>query len=366
MFYVIAFCLVLIIFFLENLWIKHCRLKFLHVIHVNGIRGKTTVCRLLDTMLRERYRVFTKTTGTDPQIIGVDGVQRPIRRRGCANIREQLRIICRAYKENAEILIVECMAVKPLLQSVSAHDMLSADIGIITNVRYDHILEMGDTLDEIAKSLCNTIPKNGYIFSGMHDHTFQIMQRSLKNGSVFIPVCGCEEEGESENYAIASSVARFLGLSKQQIDSGVSKLIQDFGTSMEYKVTTYGGYSIRFLNLFSVNDPQSTMMHLRFANASNTFFLYNDRVDRPDRLVLFARKFFPNWQDATVFLVGQHNFYAERELRKVNGLKIVRVRCWRECLSLPEGSLLVGIGNIKGAGYEMIMELNSRREESTI
>ena len=41
--------------------------SFRFVIHVNGIRGKTDVCRRIDALLRGNgLRVFTKTTGTHP------------------------------------------------------------------------------------------------------------------------------------------------------------------------------------------------------------------------------------------------------------------------------------------------------------
>lgn len=81
---------------------------FLAVIHVNGIRGKTSTCRLLDAALRTKYRVFTKTTGTDPVWIGTDGSEHPIHRRGPANIREQLNMLRKAHREKAQIVILEC------------------------------------------------------------------------------------------------------------------------------------------------------------------------------------------------------------------------------------------------------------------
>lgn len=62
---------------------RRARRSFRHVIHVNGIRGKTTTCRLIDACLRQAgFRVFTKTTGTDPIYIDTAGVEHPIRRRG--------------------------------------------------------------------------------------------------------------------------------------------------------------------------------------------------------------------------------------------------------------------------------------------
>lgn len=46
---------------------QRARRSFQHVIHVSGIRGKTSTCRLIDAHLRGAgYRVFTKTTGSTP------------------------------------------------------------------------------------------------------------------------------------------------------------------------------------------------------------------------------------------------------------------------------------------------------------
>ena len=40
-----------------------------HIIHVNGTRGKSTVCRLIDAGLKAGgHKVFTKTTGTSPRM----------------------------------------------------------------------------------------------------------------------------------------------------------------------------------------------------------------------------------------------------------------------------------------------------------
>lgn len=120
------------------------RARLEHIVHVNGIRGKSTVTRLIDAGLRAGgLRVFCKTTGTVPMTIGTCGTERPLLRRGRANIKEQLSVLRRAAAEDAQILVVECMAVDPALQAVAQHKMLRADVGVITNVRLDHTAEMG-------------------------------------------------------------------------------------------------------------------------------------------------------------------------------------------------------------------------------
>ena len=155
------------------------RAKLAHVVHVNGIRGKSTVTRLIDAGLRAGgWKVFCKTTGTVPMTIGVDNVARPLIRRGRANIREQLDILHRAAREGAQILVLECMAVDPALQNVAQHRMVRGDVGVITNVRLDHTEEMGETLEEICNSLSNTIPRNGYLFTADPDFYPQLRRNA--------------------------------------------------------------------------------------------------------------------------------------------------------------------------------------------
>ena len=150
---------------LESRAAARSRAALRHVVHVNGTRGKSTVCRLIEAGLRAGgVRVFCKTTGTDPMTINVAGVEEPLRRRGKANIKEQVGILRRAAAENAQVLVIECMALQPEYQRCAQHRILQADVGVITNVRHDHADVMGAALPEIADTLCNTVPQNG-IFS---------------------------------------------------------------------------------------------------------------------------------------------------------------------------------------------------------
>ena len=136
--------LLLGLFWCLGLWIEgrdaaKSRATLRHVVHVNGTRGKSTVCRLIEAGLRAGgLRVFCKTTGTDPMTIDVSGNEEPLHRRGKANIKEQVGILRRAAAQNAEVLVIECMALQPEYQRCAQHRILQADVGVITNVRHDH------------------------------------------------------------------------------------------------------------------------------------------------------------------------------------------------------------------------------------
>lgn len=85
----LAVCLALLI--LEDRQVRRDRSELVHVVYVNGIRGKSTVTRMIDGGLRAGgWKVFCKTTGTVPMVIGVDGTAGLWSARGRANISEQV------------------------------------------------------------------------------------------------------------------------------------------------------------------------------------------------------------------------------------------------------------------------------------
>ena len=149
---------------LESILNKKSRAKFKYVIHINGIRGKSTTTRLIDAGLRKcGFKVFSKTTGTVPTMINVNNEDVKIKRLGNANIREQLKMIKKASRQGADVLVLECMAVNPELQYICEKQILNADVTVITNIRPDHIQDMGETLEDIALAFSNTIPTNGQL-----------------------------------------------------------------------------------------------------------------------------------------------------------------------------------------------------------
>lgn len=356
----LLFILLLGYYIIEKIINDRCLASFKAVIHVNGIRGKTSTCRYIDAALRKKYRVFTKTTGTDAMMLHTDGRETPVKRLGAANIHEQLGIIRRARKEGAEILVLECMAVNPVLQKTAQEQIVKSDMTVITNVRYDHVFEMGDSLDEIAESLSCTVPTGGTLFTADQAYADFFARKCEEKSSelVFCPSASVAEE----NISIAREISKRLGISESAFAESLSEVKEDFGISRIYPLKNKAGEVFYFLNLFSANDPVSTIHNTEQVKSSYSGirFLYNHRGDRPDRALLFARYFFPHYRDTIVYLTGKGASLPCRLFRKA-GLKDLRVLSdYRHCLDQPAGTLLIGIGNIKGAGYEMIEQLEKK------
>ena len=139
-------------------------------IHVNGIRGKSTVTRIVSGILREAgYKTLAKSTGSATEVIMPDGTSMALRRNSAPTILEQINLVKDWVPEDCEALVVECMAIRPNLQAMSERQAVRSTIGVITNVRSDHQDVMGETLPEIASSLLNTCPSHGVLVTAEQD-----------------------------------------------------------------------------------------------------------------------------------------------------------------------------------------------------
>lgn len=177
---------------------------------------------------------------------------------GPANIREQLKVLRWATKQGAQYLVVECMAVNPELQYICEHQILNSDITVITNVRKDHLDEMGPDLESIAYSLANTVPSDGTVVLGEAQYGEVFRKVADKVGSSVViaePYAGEDcMDTMAENIATALQVCRCLNLDEQTFFNGMKKYIRDPGALSFYKLD-----DTVFINAFSVNDPQSTL-----------------------------------------------------------------------------------------------------------
>jgi len=150
-------------------------------IHVNGTRGKSSITRLIAAALREAdFKVVAKTTGTIPRLITDQGVELPVYRLADQpNIIEQLKIVSFAAKNKANVLVMECMALNPELQSITELNMIKSTHGVIINTRADHLDVMGPTERDVTLALLGTTPKNAKLFTSERNY----MQENGLSGS---------------------------------------------------------------------------------------------------------------------------------------------------------------------------------------
>lgn len=338
-----------------------------HIVHVNGTRGKSTVCRLIEAGLRAGgLRVFCKTTGTDPMTIDVQGREEPVPRRGPANIKEQIAILRRAAAQGAQVLVIECMAVQPELQRAAQRDILKADIGVITNVRRDHTDVMGETLPQICDALCNTIPQGSVLFTAEEGQASRMEAQARKLNCRFRQVKPAGDEPSwdfGENIALALAVCQSLGVSRETALEGMAQFRRD-----PYALSIHRLGAGIFINGLSINDPQSTCavwsrLREKYGwEGRELVLLVNNRPDRGSRtqdMVTVCRALRPDW----VWLMGSSQGYMRRALRRfLPGCPVLGTHDPGTLPAPEEHQVVFAVGNLAGRGRELLARV---REEGT-
>ncbi|MFA5719816.1 MAG: poly-gamma-glutamate synthase PgsB [Acholeplasmataceae bacterium] len=343
--------------FFEKYYHKRLRSKLKHVIHVNGIRGKSTTCRLIDAGLREAgYKVFTKTTGTIPSIINVSNEVKPLTRFGRANIIEQYKILRKAVKEKADILVIECMAITPELQNLS-NRILDSDITIITNIYHDHVDVMGSTLDDIAKSLSKSTPIKGSLI--LPTNTYSIFEEKAYANQTTIHYTNAYKGKDlfntfKENIEIALKVAEVLNIDENVFLKGFSNYHPDKGAFSIYKLD-----ETIFFNGFSINDPDSikrVYQQMQETYQGQPFsILINFRDDRHSRTHQHI-ELLKTLQFETLYIMGNNTSYVKNKLKRAN----IDAQIYHKKHPIKE-KFLFGMGNYKNT--DSIVEMYKQGEQ---
>lgn len=355
-------------------------------IHVNGTRGKSSVTRLITWgLMASGKKVVGKTTGSAPVVI-VNGVEYPIKRVGKANIIEQLSVVKRAAYENADILVVECMAIDPELQYLSERKIIKSHIGVITNVRDDHIDNMGPTLERIADALSGTIPVNGILFTAERRYLERLKRNADLVGCkvVFVDESSVTDNDmanfsyveHKENVALALAVCEYCGVKRDEALKMMWKVIPDVGVLRIIRID-FADHKIYFVNLFAANDPTSTekiynMLKLNEKRDYPVIIVCNSRKDRLDRLEQYKETLGKRLKADYYILTGAYVQVIADELIK-KGIETHRVieaetddPSWifDKILELAKGVLVVvGVGNIGGMGHKLANYFAARGKE---
>jgi poly-gamma-glutamate synthase PgsB/CapB len=350
-------------------------------IHVNGTRGKSQTTELIVKGIQAAgIRAMGKVTGVVPLLIHVDGSKTLIKRIAPPSIREQKWTVRQAAREEAEILVIECMAIKPELQWVSERKMIRSQIGVITNVRLDHTDLLGRSPSKIARALANTIPKKGVLFT-TEQSQYEILSVEAKRRETKPIYVDKESQVDAtlekhippwihpENLALALVVCEYIGIPRQVALRGMIELPREVG-SFEIIHFVVEGKRLIFVNAFAANDPQSTQTLLERAllclgKNMSIIGLFNHRRDRFFRARTFA-DFVQKAGFDQVFLIGDRLprsrsfFPGAVDLSQIHQAEPL---CTRIASELPEGSALFGFGNIGGIGIELSEYLKQIGEE---
>lgn len=352
-------------------------------VHVNGTRGKSTTTRLIAAGLRAGgLRVIAKTTGTAARLIMEDGSELPIARRsGRANISEQMRIVRLAARRRVDVVVLECMALEPENQWVIERRMVRSTIGVITNVRRDHLDVMGQTAADVAEVLALSVPYRSHLVTAEREWLPVFERAAAKTGAQLHAVDGGDVPDEvnaefeyvsfKENVACALRVCELAGVPRKVALAGMAAAAGDPGSMTVHKVIL-GGADYVFGNAFAANDRDSTLAAWRlFAHWArvgsesppSTAVIMNNRSDRLPRIGEMAALIAQEIRPSMVFLVGESRKLALRALRRegipmerivdLTKIRDARLAVDRMAAECEEGAWLFGVGNTRGAGQSI-------------
>ena len=362
-------------------------------IHVNGSRGKSSVTRLIAAGLRAGgLKTIAKTTGTAPRIIDQKGIDRIIHRLRSASIGEQVRLLRNFSKQKPDAIVIECMAVNPQYQWIAEQKMIKSTISVMTNVRPDHLDEMGYSIYENAMSLSNTIPFNGDFVTILENNEIDKGNLDCDITNLFSKISKIRKTNfhqavsskisneymsrfsyieHRDNVALALKVCELSGIDKDIALDGMLKTIPDPGATVVWNLNCNGTKNY-FINLLAANDPSSTyniynQLYNYIGNSPICIFL-NTREDRRYRtnqlLSLIFNKIKPNGLIIRGDNLPSVYFEYVKNNTDITTCIIpnkVEVTDLITEFSNYKDHYILGIGNMVGWGQQFINELKEYR-----
>lgn len=355
-------------------------------IAVTGTRGKTSVVRLLASVLRESGQsVLAKTTGSEASLILPDGSVERIRRRGQPSILEQKALLHRGVDRGVDTVVVEIMSIHAENHLVETQHLLKPHVVLVTNFRVDHTAAVGDTREDVAAVLALDVPDEARVFVPEVAclPTFRTMVEEGGANLTEVPAgtaASMLKDGEGsgpadfgDNLDLVVAAARSLGVDDEMIRRGMRGAMQDIGA---VRLWRYQGESSRpptfLVSAFAANDPESTMfvydqvMETLEASPDRCVGLMSLRADRGDRTL--------QWADALaggllsrfghLYVTGLHAPAFRRRVRRLVGGEASPIRVLRSAPApdltewalsgIREGGVVFGFGNIGGVGEELV------------
>ena len=357
------------------------------IITVTGTRGKSSVVRLLASVLREDGRkVLAKTTGSEAKYILPDAAEIDVPRKRLISIIEQKDLIKKAAKIGAECVVAEIMSIHPENHFVESQQILKPNIVLITNVRKDHTDEMGETTEKIASIFSLDMPeKADCFFSENENKTIFNDAVNKAGGNLFQVTRGVssffldkipelKNREFIENLDLVYAVGKHLNINDEIIFRGMQNTKHDIGKLKIWKYKLDKEKKIYYLvNAFAANDPESTLQviaklkELLPASSGKMVGLLNLRADRGDRTL--------QWIDvlkndelnnfSKIYVTGAHQKIVKRKVNRVSSLICIRPQKIMETIfaEAENQTVIFGFGNLAGTGRLLVDYWNEVGED---
>ncbi|TMW72198.1 poly-gamma-glutamate synthase PgsB [Alteribacter natronophilus] len=355
-------------------------------ININGVRGKSTVTRLITGIMMEAgFKTVGKTTGTQARMIYSDREDPIIRDPEGPNIKEQLKVMKSVSDDKIEVLVSECMAVNPDYQKVFQNIMLQANIGVIVNVLEDHMDVLGPTIDDVAQSFTATIPYNGHLIvnDGPYKDYFRKIAEERNTEMIVADTSTVTEDYLRkfeymmfpDNAALPLAVAQAMGIDRETALKGMLNAPPDPGAMKILKTGNPESPSY-FFNGFAANDASSTLniwkrvKELGFPS-EHPIVIMNCRKDRVDRSEQFARDVLPNLDIGTLVVIGDLTSPIEQAYRDgtIEAEEFINLEgrgteeIYDALHEKMNRSSVFGVGNIHGAAEPLVERIQKEHNE---
>jgi gamma-polyglutamate synthase len=346
----------------ERVWIER-RVRCVPLrICVTGTRGKSSVTRMLASVLRRSGRkVLAKTTGSEARYILPDGKEAEVARSGAVSVLEQKRLVALGARLGVDCIVAEIMSIRPETHRAEAQQILKPNILAVTNVRRDHTEWMGQSETEIAGVLASTVCRGATVFlpGDVPRASFAKRAATIVDVEPEAQEPGLEFAG---NLALVWEVSRHLGVRDKDIAAGIRETRHDAGR-LRISVLRDAARSCYFVNAFAANDPESTALALQRvqdllpAPSKNTIGILNLREDRVPRTL--------QWLDALngraagwfrqLYITGHCPQPLRKRFSNATGLKDSSAEAATATIlaTLDVDCVVFGFGNFAGFGAKL-------------
>jgi len=288
----------------------------------------------------------------------------------------------RAAELGVRTLVVELMSIQPESSRTESQRILRPQILAITNVRFDHRDEMGQTKPEIARSLARAIPAGGTVFLPDEEY-YPEFERAADKMKARIVRVKKEHAGEvgpppgisplfffEEDLRLALAVSGHLGVRRDVALRGIARAEPDFGSLKIWEAELGTPPTVWLLvSAFAANEPESTGLILARLKEGlslsdrNLVGILNFRQDRADRtrqwLTALEMGYFHDF--SRIFFTGAH--VHSLRIRKLSSSTRHFTPLTSESPAAvmdeivartSRGAVLVGIGNMGGLGEALV------------
>lgn len=281
-------------------------------ISVSGTRGKSKLTLMTASAYRQLgHSVYAKVTGTVPMSYK-DGETHPIERDPDQGVRldETLWEVKRHWP--MDVLVLENQAVSPYTMRVFNQTFCRPDYLIITNVRRDHVGEVGDDLKGIAEAYARSAPRESTVLLGEPDpEIFEVVEDELERREVaYVDASPGDDDAAIPAFELVTCLDTLLtstigrGFGREQMD----RFRQALDDRWSWSPSSLPG--VRWFDGFSINDVDSTraVLHrlLEKESVPVTLVAYfrQDRVGRTASFVSLLEDLFEAGVAKQAYLAG--------------------------------------------------------------